>query len=198
MSAKTMNKKKVGQVVLYVVVLLLLIGCVGFFAVFTNGFTGDFTSFYVVCNDKTVMDSDNGFVLSSNEPLKVDVCYTFGFMSEEISGYSLSVLPLEDFAFTVDGEAHSFLNETNVIDGFNITYEENNFTIVPKGDLHKILQEMYPDSEVVVDRSLIDFSKDLVRIVISSSDGSAKVSMNCKIDNDVVYGVTLDQEEIVF
>jgi len=198
MSAKVINKKKAGQTVLYIVILLLLIGCVGFFAYFTNGFTGDFKSFYVQCNDKTVMSSSDGFQLTSDNPLKVDVCYTFGFMSEEISGYSVTVLPNADFDFTVDGEVHSFMSETNLNNGFDIVFEENSFTISPKGGIQQVLEGVYPGKTIVVDKTQIDFESNLIKINVSSVENKASVSMLCWLNDDAVWKLELDKEEIIF
>lgn len=42
-----MTKSKIGQVVSYIVILLVIVAVIGVFAHFTNGFTSDFKTFYI-------------------------------------------------------------------------------------------------------------------------------------------------------
>lgn len=109
-----MTKSKIGQVVSYIAILLVIVAVIGVFAYFTNGFTSDFKTFYVSVNGKDVMTSQNGYVVTPSEPLKVDVKYTFAFNKNETKGYSVKIVPNktdEDFDFSVDGETHFFGDE---------------------------------------------------------------------------------------
>ena len=73
-----MKKGNVGRIVSYILILMVIVATIGVFAYFTNGFTSDFKTFYVSVNGKDVMTSQGGFVATTNEPLAVDVKYTFG------------------------------------------------------------------------------------------------------------------------
>ncbi len=192
------KNKKAGKIIVYVLILLILVGCVGFFAYFTNGFTGDIKTFYVECGDKKVMSSSGGFVLSSVEPLDVDVHYTFGFMNKDISGYSVTVLPNTDFDFTVDGQVYSFAAEENLNPGFDIEYGESSFSITPKQTLREILQAVYPDKEIDFDVDDVDCETEIFKIVVSSEDGSTQVTMLCSLDESGIRSIVIDQEVIVF
>ena len=44
------SNKQVVQIVTYIAIVLVVVMLVGFLAYFTNGFTGDFKSFYLVVN----------------------------------------------------------------------------------------------------------------------------------------------------
>ena len=68
-----MTKSKIGQIVFYIVILLVIIAVIGVFAHFTNGFTSDFKTFYVSVNGKDIMTLGKGYVIAENEPLVVDV-----------------------------------------------------------------------------------------------------------------------------
>ena len=195
MSAKS---KKAGKIIVYVLILLILIGIIGFFAYFTNGFTGDLKTFYVECGDQKIMSSSSGFVLSQANPLEVGVHYTFGFVNKDISGYTIQVLPNQDFDFTVDGETYSFGAEDNFNECFDIEQKESSFTIAPKGGLKKILQVKYPDKEIAYDLQAVDFEKELFKIVITAEDGTAQVELLCVLDDSGIEGVVLDKEVIVF
>ena len=49
-----MTKSKIGQVVSYIAILLVIVAVIGVFAYFTNGFTSDFKTFYVSVNGKDI------------------------------------------------------------------------------------------------------------------------------------------------
>ena len=64
--------------IISIVLIILLIGtAIGVIAYFTNGFTGEFKTFYVTVNGKDVLSSATGYMMSESEPLTVDVKYTF-------------------------------------------------------------------------------------------------------------------------
>ena len=81
-----MTKSKIGQVVSYIVILLVIVAVIGVFAYFTNGFTSDFKTFYVTVNGKDVMTTTGGYVLSQDKSTTVDVKYTFAFANEQNKG----------------------------------------------------------------------------------------------------------------
>ena len=192
------SNKQVVQIVTYIAIVLVVVMLVGFLAYFTNGFTGDFKSFYLVVNGEEIMSSKGGYHLNQSEPLQVDVVYTFGALSEEISGYTVEVVPNTDFTFSVDGEYYGFGAEANLNAGFNIVYEEDSFTIATKGGIKEILQAMYPNKTIEVDKTQIDFSQDLVNVIVYSADGSVAITSGCSINDSPIDSVSLNMEEIVF
>ncbi len=195
MSAKS---KKAGKIIVYVLILLIFVVVLGFFAYFTNGFTGNLKTFYAECEGQKIMSESSGFVLSSSNPLKVDVCYTFGFVSKDIAGYVVAVVPLQDFDFTVDEATYSFAAEEDFTDCFNIEKGESSFTIAPKGGLKKILSFKFPYKNVVFRLQDVDFDSPLFKVIISAEDGTAQVSMLCLLDDSGIEGVVLDKVVIVF
>jgi len=192
------KNKKAGKIIVYVLILLIVVGCIGFFAYFTNGFTGDLKTFYVECGDQKIMSSSSGFVLTNAKPLEVSVHYTFGFVNKDISGYSVQVLPIQDFDFTVDGQVYSFGAEDDFSECFTIEKKESSFTIAPKGGLKQILKIKYPDKEIEYNLLDIDFEKELFKVIITAEDGTAQVEMLCVLDDSGIEGVLLDKEVIEF
>ena len=85
MSARRKGSK-IADVLIYVGIVLVIIAVGGFFAFFTNGFTGDFKTFYVSMGDENILTNTGGYVLSWDSPLTIDVKYTFGALSKEVSG----------------------------------------------------------------------------------------------------------------
>ena len=195
-----MTKSKIGQVVSYIVILLVIVAVIGVFAHFTNGFTSDFKTFYVSVDGKEVMISGNGYVISKNEPLSVDVKYTFGsFNKNETKDYSVKIIPNKiensDFTYTVDGESKSFQLETDLTAAFEIDKGEKFFTVKPKGkSLTEVLTVFYGTE--VTDCENKGYT-DMFTIIVTSYNGEASVKLNFTIAGKVV-GVVLDREVIVF
>ena len=195
-----MTKSKIGQVVSYIVIVLVIVAVIGVFAHFTNGFTSDFKTFYVSVDGKDVMISGNGYVISENEPLSVDVKYTFGsFNKNETKDYSVKIIPNKiensDFTYTVDGESKSFQLETDLTAAFEINKGEKSFTVKPKGkSLTEVLTVFYGTE--VTDCENKGYT-DMFTIIVTSYNGEASVKLNFTIAGKVV-GVVLDREVIVF
>ena len=195
-----MTKSKIGQVVSYIVILLVIVAVIGVFAHFTNGFTSDFKTFYVSVDGKDVMISGNGYVISKNEPLSVDVKYTFGsFNKNETKDYSVKIIPNKiensDFTYTVDGESKSFQSETDLTAAFEIDKGEKSFTVKPKGkSLTEVLTAFYGTE--VTDCENKGYT-DMFTIIVTSYNGEASVKLNFTIAGKVV-GVVLVREVIVF
>ena len=193
-----MTKTKIGQVVSYIVILLVIVAVIGVFAYFTNGFTSDFKTFYVSVNGKDVMTSSSGYVITPQEPLSVDVKYTFAFNQSETKGYSVKIVPNktdENFDFSVDGETHYFGDEKDLSNGFVIDKQEKSFTVTPKGSTPlEILKAIYPESEVSCENKGYN---DMFTLIITSYNGEASVKLNFALERRVT-GITFDKEVIEF
>ena len=193
-----MTKSKIGQVVSYIVILLVIVAVIGVFAYFTNGFTSDFKTFYVSVNGKDVMTTANGYVITPQEPLSVDVKYTFAFNQSETKGYSVKIVPNktdENFDFSVDGETHNFGNEKDLSNGFIIEKKEKSFTVIPKGGTpQEIIQAMYADNEVICENKGYN---DMFTLIITSYNGESSVKLNFALERRVT-GITFDREVIEF
>ena len=188
-----MTKSKIGQVVSYIAILLVIVAAIGVFSYFTNGFTTDFKTFYVSVNGKDVMTSQNGYVVTPSEPLKVDVKYTFAFNKNETKGYSVKIVPNktdEDFDFSVDGETRFFGDEKDLTNGFVIDKQEKSFTVVPKGGTPlEILKAVYPENEVTCN--------DMFTVIVTSYNGESSVKLNFALERSIT-GITFDKEVIEF
>lgn len=197
-----MNKqgtKKLGKVISYIAIVLILALVCGLLAYFTNGFTSDFKTFYVEADGKQVLAMSDGFEVTKEEPLKVDVKYTFGSLNKEVSGYSVKVVPNavqgKDFDFTLDGDAYSFQAEKDLTAGFEIEQKDTSFTVKPKGGINDIMKAIYPDYEVGDVRGKA--YENMFTLVVTSYNGEASVMLNFTV-TERVEGITLDKEVITF
>ena len=200
MKGKVFNKisgKKVAEIVTIILVICVIGGIIGFVAHFTNGFSGDFKTFYVTIDGEDVMSEKKEIVLQTTEPLKVDVKYTLGFANKDISGYSVKVVPIADFDFTAGGETYSFAAVEGLEKGFTIKEEESSFTIMPKGDMKEILKAVYPDKQIGLDNNDIP-EGDLFAIKVFAKDETVCVTLSCRLNVLTVESVSLDKGVIEF
>lgn len=189
---------KAAKIIAYIILVLLFVAACGFIVYYTGGFTSDFKTFYVKIDGKDILTSADGYKLSADTPLRVEVKYTFGALNKDISGYSVKVVPNaagNDFNFTVDGQTHSYQAETDLTAGFDIAQEENSFTIAPKGGINKILAAIYPNGEIEDSRNKT--YENMYSLVVTSYNGAASVEIAFSID-EPLYDIVLDKGEIVF
>ena len=188
---------KFSKIISYFLIVVILVGAIGFLAYYTNGFTGGIKTFSVECNGKEVKTSASGFEMTENEPLTVNIKYAFG--GENVSGYSLKVVPNKlagkDLDFKVDEYLYSYQAEKDLTDGFDVEYGENTFTIKPKGNLTGILQAIYPNN--VVENCTMYSYENMFTLVVYSYDGESSVLLNFSVPEKVT-GIELDKEVIVF
>ncbi|MDD3831655.1 MAG: hypothetical protein PHW00_03240 [Clostridia bacterium] len=189
----------IGKAVAYIAIVLVIVAVCGLLAYFTNGFTSDFKTFYVESNGKQVLSTSDGFEMTTTDPMKVDVKYTFGALNNEVSGYSVKVVPNaisgKDFDLVLDGAAYSFQDEDDMTAGFIIEQEETSFTITPKGGINDILQAVYPTYEIGDARAYA--YENMFTLVVTSYNGEASVKLNFTVV-EKIEGVILDKEVIEF
>ncbi len=178
MSKKSTNAMKI---IVYVIIVALVASAIAVIFYFTNGFTTDFSTFFVEVNDEQILTSASGLVVSTEEPLEVNIKYVF--TSKDVHGYSVQVVPNaiddKDFDFTVDGEVYSYQAEEDLIGGFDIFYGKEFFTIKAKGGITQILQAVYPGRNVE-DCTSSSYT-DMFKIIVKSYDGKQSVELNFSV-----------------
>ena len=185
------------KAVSWVLIVLIFVTAIGAIAYFTGGFTGEFKTFYLTVDDKDILSSATGYKVSKDTPMTVNVKYTFA--GEGVSGYSVRVVPNvisgKDFDFTIDGELYSFQAEDDLTAGFDIEYQENSFTIAPKGGLAEVMAAVYPSSDVG-DCSSNGY-ENMFLLVVDSYNGASTVTIAFHIEEGVT-GITLTPDHIYF
>lgn len=77
----------------YALVALLLVGAIGLIYKFTNGFNEDFKTFYVECDGKQILTTDNKMTFVGGNVYKFDVKYTFEKNDGQAKDYSVKIVP---------------------------------------------------------------------------------------------------------
>ena len=187
------------KIILYALIILVLIGILGFIIYFTGGVTPDIPGFYAPVDGEDVMSTGSNFRMKTNDPLKVEVKYIFASPPDEEKDYRVKVVPTpikdKDFDFTLNGDKYSFQSEKDLTAGFAIKRDGNTFTIAPKGNLTEILTAVYPDDTVgdCTDKAY----ENMFTLVVTSYNGEAEVRIHFTV-TESIRGVILDKEVIEF
>ena len=187
------------KIIIYALIILALIGVLGFIIYFTGGFTTDFTGFYVTVDGEDVLSTGSNFQTSHDDSMHVDVKYVFASPNDKAKGYSVKVVPNpikdKDFDFRLNGDLYSFQAENDLTAGFIIEQEDTSFTLTPKGDLTAILSAVYPGYTVA---DCNDHAyENMFTLIVTSYNGEAEVRVNFTVTEDI-QGVILDKEVIEF
>ena len=145
------------------------------------------------------MISSGGYLVTNENPLQVDVKYTFNFVTDEMKDYSVKIVPNKiensDFTYTVDGESKSFQSETDLTAAFVIDKSEKSFTVKPKGKtLTEVLTAFY--GKEVTDCENKGYT-DMFTLIVTSYNGEASVKVNFAVAGKVT-GVSFDKAVITF
>ena len=185
------------QTVSMILVVLALIAGIGAIAYFTGGFTGEFKTFYINVGDRDILTSASGFQVSVDEPLTVNVKYTFA--EDGVNGYSVKVVPNaligKDFDFTVDGIPYSYQAESDLTAGFEIEEHESSFVLKPKGTLNEVMAAVYPNSEI--EDLMGKGYENMFLLVVDSYNGESTVTLAFSIIEDV-SGIEIKPGNIYF
>ena len=185
------------QTVSMILVVLALIAGIGAIAYFTGGFTGEFKTFYINVGDRDILTSASGFQVSVDEPLTVNVKYTFA--EDGVNGYSVKVVPNaltgKDFDFTIDGIPYSYQAESDLTAGFEIEEHESSFILKPKGTLNEVMAAVYPNSEIE-DLTGKGY-ENMFLLVVDSYNGESTVTLAFSIVEGV-SGIEIKPGNIYF
>ena len=192
-----MKQGALTQTISLILVVLLLIAGIGAIAYFTGGFTGEFKTFYLNVGDRDILTSATGFQVSIDEPLTVNVKYTFA--EDGVNGYSVKVVPNalqgKDFDFTIDGIPYSFQAESDLTAGFEIEENESSFTLKPKGTLNEVMAAVYPNSEIE-DLTGKGY-ENMFLLVVDSYNGASTVTLAFSVVEGV-SGIEITPGQIYF
>ena len=132
--ASKKKKNTAVTVISCVLLVLIVLGAVGLLLRFTNGFTEDFKSFYLVHDGERILNKQNQLLLGTGEEQSFEVHYTFeAVMDKPPNGYSVRIVPRAtaetDFEFTVDGAKYLYSGEKDLTKAFDLVEDEDFFTL---------------------------------------------------------------------
>ena len=195
------KRSKVVSGIIYALLILALLGCIGFVATFTNGFTDSFKSFYVEYNGQSIM-SDTQLMLPCGEELRFDTKYVFEDIGQK-GDYKVKIVTNSNsdttFDYLVDGVPYAYLSDKDITHAFDILHEDGYFTLtLPQGiTLQSILDKVYEGQDVEIEDSVDERNKCYYAMIVSSYDESVSYRIEFSF-NVGVAGIELDKSEVIF
>ena len=195
------KRSKVVSGIVYILLILALLGGIGFVATFTNGFTDSFKSFYVEYNGQSIM-SDTQLMLPCGEELRFDAKYVFEDIGQK-GDYKIKIVTNSNsdttFDYLVDGVPYAYLSDKDITHVFDITHEDGYFTLtLPQGiTLQSILDKVYEGQEVEIEDNVDERNKCYYAMIVSSYDESVSYRIEFCF-NVGVAGIELDKSEVIF
>ena len=195
------KRSKVVSGIVYILLILALLGGIGFVATFTNGFTDSFKSFYVEYNGQSIM-SDTQLMLPCGEELRFDAKYVFEDIGQK-GDYKVKIVTNANsdttFDYLVDGVPYAYLSDKDITHAFDILLEDGYFTLtLPQGvTLQSILDKVYEGQEVEIEDNVNERNKCYYAIIVSSYDESVSYRIEFSF-NVGVAGIELDKSEVIF
>lgn len=169
------DKKAFMNALTAVGVLLLLVGLIGLFAKYSNGFNEDFKTFYLEHDNKTISAEENKMTFDVGSKQQFDCKYLIA--PEENAFYvsiSSDITKDNSFDFSVDGNSYSFNDGIDLSKYFNLQKSNSNFTLqIPEDfSIENLLSSLYSDAEEIVIQNDVDYSKYYFRIKVSNYNES--------------------------
>ena len=195
------TKSKVVSGIVYILLILALLGGIGFVATFTNGFTDSFKSFYVEYNGQSIM-SDTQLMLPCGEELRFDTKYVFEDIGQK-GDYKVKIVTNSNsdtiFDYLVEGVPYAYLSDKDITHVFDILLEDGYFTLtLPQGvTLQSILDKVYEGQEVEIEDNVDERNKCYYAMIVSSYDESVSYRIEFSF-NVGVAGIELDKSEVIF
>ncbi len=164
------------------IILLLVVGLIGFLFIFTDNLSTDIKSFYVKQGGDTIISDRENYKIVVGKEYKFEINSTFG----NTENLEISVVPntsVEEsmFEYLVNGAYYQFAYEKDITKGFEMKAYTNYFTFTANKDLHEILQMNYPDKTITDCPTAIDSDVAYFRLVIALKNGTEKLNINFKL-----------------
>lgn len=165
-----------------IVLIMLILGVIGFISSLTNGFSTSLATFYVEYNGKKIT-SETNLLFPAEDDVKIDVKYLLEF-AESDTTYTVEVKPnlKKNFKFKAGGTTYNFvdIDSETLTSAFKITYDKEFFTIdlSDKRTVKDVLDELFIVNVSVDDLFLNDY---YFTMLIKSSRGD-EVKINFGID----------------
>lgn len=187
--------------ILTLAVIALIGGIIAMTYKYTDGFSSDFKTFYLVHDGKEILTTETKAAFVGGEKYKYEVKYVFESNDAEKKGFTVKVLPNteKDFEYTVAGSKYKYSNLKDLTAAFDIHTAEDSFeiSISENFGLIDVVKYMHGGQEVILGATA-DISYPF-KLEVTSYNEAVKYTILFNIVSTAgVTGVTLDPTEIVF
>lgn len=187
--------------ILTLAVIALIGGIIAMTYKYTDGFSSDFKTFYLVHDGKEILTTETKAAFVGGEKYKYEVKYVFESNDAEKKGFTVKVLPNteKDFEYTVAGSKYKYSNLKDLTAAFDIHTAEDSFeiSISENFGLIDVVKYMHGGQEIILGTTA-DISYPF-KLEVTSYNEAVKYTILFNIVSTAgVTGVTLDPTEIVF
>lgn len=189
--------------ILTLAVVAFIVGLIAVMYKYTDGFTSDFKTFYLVYDGEEILTDETKAVLVCGNKYKCEVKYVFESDDEEKKGFTVKIIPNtdSDFDYTVAGSKYKYSNLGDLTTAFDITLEEDSFEInIPENfGLMNVLMYMHGGQNVTLsDGATADLFYPFKLQVTSYNEAVTYTILFNIVSDASVTGVTLDPTTITF
>lgn len=201
MSVKKNNT--VVRALTWALIILMLVGVVGFFALFTNGFKSGLRTFYINYGGDTYTVNRTELTLPYDSDLQFDIRRLDGKASVE-DAYTVRIIPgvteKTDFIYTVDGEEHRFSEIDDLTAAFDVTQNGSTVTLnLPRSiTVAEVLETVYPGQSVSVPDGLDTATAAYFAFYVATEDGKSEMELTFRTAERPVENVTFEQKGVIF
>ena len=169
------------------IILLLVVGVVGFLFIYTENFTTPLKDFYVTCgNDDFISDRENFDIVVGKE-YKFEITTNINVSGTE-KKYIVSVVPNETstttFSYDVDGTQYNYVDIQSLAKGFSIVAYDDYFTLTARNDLPEILKFYHGTDTIENVPGAIDTDLPYFRLVVQSADLTETININFNLKSE--------------
>ena len=187
MSKRKSTKTDFSTILSSLLILLLVVGVVGFLFIRTDNFTSPLKNFYVTCGNDDIMQDRDNFDIVIGKEYKFDIKTNINLSGTE-SKYFVSVVPNDDVTTAFKIEIEEITQEYGKIEsltkGFSIVSYDDYFLFTANKDLPEILSMYYPTSILENVPSAVDTDLPYFRLVVQSGDKTETININFNIKSE--------------
>lgn len=187
---------KIVTAIVYIAIILLVLGIVGFILKLTNGGTDEFKLFYLTNENGDVYGSTDSEKVASKAETKFGVNYTFS----DGKDFSVKILPNvtdeTDFEYTVGGEPYKFSEIENLNAAFNVKLYDDYFTIEMPEDMSQVMKILYGDEVVEIPDGIDITRKPYFKMVVKSYNEKQAITIRLTRAFIHVEGLEIEPDDI--
>lgn len=196
-SERKMNKKNstnnFSTILSSIIILLIVVGALGFLFIRTENFSTTLKNFYVTCGDDNFFADRDNFDIIVGQEYKFEINSTINVSGNE-KKYYVSVLPNETsttaFEFNVGENTRKYADLESLTKGFQIVAYEDYFVLTANLDLHDILSLYFPSETLTNVPTAVDSDLPYFKLVIQNADKSETININFNLKK-YIYTLTI-------
>lgn len=169
------------------IILLLVVGVVGFLFIFTENYTTPLKSFHITCENEDFIGDIENFDIVVGKEYKFEITTNINVEGND-NKCSVAIVPNDveetNFTFTSNDTEIEFATIESLTKGFVLSAHDDYFTLTAKMDLTEIMGLYYPNTTISSCPTAIDSGIPYFRLVVTSVDQSKTININFNLKSE--------------